>query len=171
MSVIKLYNDLQSIFAKTSHSMPNLYNTLLVYKNIRKGAIVDVVKYSANYETILIKYNINYYKYKKNIFYLSSKKISKSDINNIESQNHKEIGKFLGYPFIFDINNDNIGKKISVRYIFSYKNKNKSFSLFSYIIPESDINLLKESFKLLNKINIFNKTNNLIIGKFHLELV
>ena len=32
MSVIKLYNDLQHIFTKTSDSMPKLYNTFLVYK-------------------------------------------------------------------------------------------------------------------------------------------
>jgi hypothetical protein len=172
MSVLQLYNDIKPFFKSTSRSMHNLYNTILVYKNIRKGAIVDVVKYSdvKKYESILIKYNINYYKYSNKNFYLSAKKISKTDINNIDSNNHPEIGKLLGYPFIFDINKDNIGKKISISYIFFNKKNKKSFILFGYIIPETHINLVKESYILLNKINTFNKSNNLLDGYFHLDL-
>jgi hypothetical protein len=46
MSVLQLYNDIKPFFKSYKRTMHNLYNTILVYKNIRKGAVVDIVKQS-----------------------------------------------------------------------------------------------------------------------------
>lgn len=174
MSVLQLFNVLKPFF-KTTYSISNLYNTILVYKKIRRGTIVDIKKSNAKlFEEILIKYKINYhinlnYRSRNILFFISSKKISKSDIENIESANNLEIGKFLGYPVPYDINNR--VKRRGVSIVFT-DNNNKQFTLFAYFIPLKDFNIenINKSLILVNKIKEFVVKYKLFNGSVKLSI-
>ena len=149
---------------KIKLSLSDILNIYFTYKKIKKGCYIDInKKLSDNFISILIKYKLKYKKYvnifdKNTDYYFISKKIDPINIDFFKKNNYLndiELGKFLGYGCIHNLNKD---KPCIKGYLFSIQyNKNIIEPIYQFCCLKIDINIINNTLQIIHKMNYFIK--------------
>lgn len=158
---------------KLNINLSDTLNIYFTYKKVKNGCYVNIFKNFNKFENILIEYKLKYKKYDSDKYFIS-KKIDPTNIIFIDENNNfndKNIGKFLGYGCVYDMNKDKPcikGFLLNINYI-----NDKQTHVYGFCCLKLNINIINNTLEIVHKMNYYMKkylSNFLKRGYFVLQI-